>query len=75
MIGEPIEKLWPFARRADVVLTLAGVACMIASQLLNAPDPASGQLHRRLEIAAVVSWIVGLGFLIRWHATKSGRAI
>ena len=71
MIGEPIDKPWPFARRAWFVLQIAGVACVGASLLLEAPDQASRLVDRGLRIAAIVFWVAGLVFWVRWR--KSDR--
>jgi hypothetical protein len=70
MIRKPIDKPWLFARRAYFVLWIAGLICMIASLLLDAPNQARGLLDRGLRITSVVFWIVGLGFLIRWRAKE-----
>jgi hypothetical protein len=70
VIGKPIDKPWPFAKRAYFVLWVAGLVCMIASLLLDAPNQARALLDRGLRIAAIVFWIAGLAFLIRWRAKE-----
>ena len=70
MIGKQIDKPWPFARRAHLVLTIAGIVCMTASLLMAAPDPGSRLLDRYLKIAAIVFWIAALVFLARWRANE-----
>jgi hypothetical protein len=71
VIGEPIGKPWPFARRAWFVLQIAGVACLGASLLLEGPDQGSRLLDRGLRIGAIVFWIAALAFWVRWW--KSDR--
>jgi hypothetical protein len=65
----PIDKPWPFARRAMFVLQIAGIVCLGASVLLEASDLASRLLDLGLRIAAIVFWIPALVFWARWRKT------
>jgi hypothetical protein len=66
MIGEPMEKPRQFAKRAFLVLWIAGLGCLLASDFVDAPRV----LHRGLGIAAIVLMASGLVFLIRGKRAK-----
>ena len=72
MIGEPIDKPWPFARRVWLVLQIAGVVCLGASTLLwqEAPNSASRLIDLGLRIAAMVFLIAAWVVWRRWRKTE-----
>ena len=63
----PIDKPWPFARRAGFVFQIAGLVCLGASQLL-----VGRLLDLVLSLVSIVFFIAALFCWVRWR--KSDRA-
>jgi hypothetical protein len=57
-------KKLPFARRAGLVLRLAGLLCLFVSLFLDS-GPSTRLLRRGLGIATIVLWTVSLILLFR----------